>query len=83
MRTVDAVEAGKTFEELLDRVERGEVLVINRDGEPVARLAPALATDDPRERARRACENLARLSRGISLGGHSIKELIDDGQWRP
>ena len=40
-RTVGAFEAKTHLAALLDRVERGEEVVITRRGKPVARLVPA------------------------------------------
>ena len=41
MIEVGAFEAKNTLGSLLDRVERGEEVVITRHGKPVAQLAPA------------------------------------------
>lgn len=38
--TVGAFDAKTKLSELLDRVERGEVVVITRHGTPIAKLAP-------------------------------------------
>jgi prevent-host-death family protein len=40
MTTMTAVEAKKRFRELLDRVARGEEIVITRHDKPVARIVP-------------------------------------------
>jgi len=40
MRTITATEAARGFSELLDRVERGETVVITRGGHDVAELRP-------------------------------------------
>jgi prevent-host-death family protein len=40
MATVGAYEAKTHLAELLDRVERGDTVVITRHGRPVARLVP-------------------------------------------
>lgn len=63
MTSVGAFEAKTHFSQLLERVERGEEILITRRGRPVARLVPAAAPHDPaavmavfrrlRERARR------------------------------
>ena len=42
MSTVTAFEAKTRFGELLDRVSRGEEVVITRHDKPVARLIPDL-----------------------------------------
>ena len=40
MREVPASEAQTHLEQLLDEVERGETIVITRNGRPIARLVP-------------------------------------------
>lgn len=44
MLEIDILEAEKQFDDLLERVERGEEIVITRNGEAVAQLVP-IATD--------------------------------------
>jgi prevent-host-death family protein len=40
MATVTALEAKTRFRELLDRVSRGEEIIITKDEKPVARMVP-------------------------------------------
>jgi prevent-host-death family protein len=40
MREIGAFEAKNTLGSLLDRVQRGEEIIITRHGKPVARLVP-------------------------------------------
>jgi prevent-host-death family protein len=80
MREIGAFEAKNTLGSLLDLVQQGEEVVITRHGKPVARLVRAQDRSDARERARRAAATLAQLSRGVTLGGHSIKSLIEEGR---
>ncbi len=47
MITVGAVQARKTWSALLDRVERGEAIIITRRGKPVAQLVPDFGVTDP------------------------------------
>jgi prevent-host-death family protein len=63
MAKVSAFEAKTRFGELLERVSRGEEVVITRHGKPVARLVPEGATrlDD----VRRAVAGLRELQREI------------------
>ncbi len=72
-------EAKNRLSELLDRVERGESILITRHGRAIAHLVPANA---PRDQARieRAIEGLRELRKGTSLGGLTIRELIDEGR---
>jgi prevent-host-death family protein len=63
MATVTAFEAKTRFGELLDRVSRGEEVVITRHGRPVARLVPE---GTPRhDEVRRSVEGLRDLQRTI------------------
>jgi prevent-host-death family protein len=64
---------------LLDWVAAGEAIVITRQGRPIARLVPAQPEFD-REKAQRAVENIIRVSRGVTLGGLKVKDLINEGR---
>ncbi len=74
---VGAFEAKNTLGSLLDRVEKGEEVVITRRGKPVARLVPAQQTD--KERHRQAVERILNWKRA-DLGGLKIKDLINEGR---
>jgi prevent-host-death family protein len=41
MREMSATEASRNFSAVLDEAERGETIVVSRDGEHVAVIAPA------------------------------------------
>ena len=79
MREIGAFEAKNKLGTLLDLVAKGEEVVITRRGKPVARLVPAGAGFD-REKARRAVENIIARSKGVTLGGLKIKDLINEGR---
>ncbi len=79
MLEVGAFEAKNTLGALLDRVERGEEVLIKRRGKPVARLVPAEGGFD-KAKARRAVAGLLEASRGVTLGGLKIKDLIEEGR---
>ena len=78
MREIGAFEAKNKLGTLLDWVERGEQVVITRRGKPVARLVPAGGFD--RDKARRAVEGIIARSKGVTLGGLKIKDLINEGR---
>ena len=78
MTTVGAFEAKTHFSALLERVARGEEIVITRHGRPVARLFPAVADED--EKVERAIAALKSFRQGATLGGLSWKELRDEGR---
>ena len=64
--------------DLLDRVEQGERIVITKQGRPVARLVPAPSRDLTKVRG--AIARLKAFSAGQSLGGLSWKSLRDEGR---
>ena len=79
MRTVGAFDAKNTFGSLLDMVERGEEITITRHGKPVARLVAPVEKFD-RTEALKAVEEIRKMSKGVTLGGLSIKDMIDEGR---
>jgi prevent-host-death family protein len=75
MATVSAFEAKTRFGELLERVTRGEEIVITRHDKPVARIVPEGA---PRlEDVRRAVGGLRELQQRIALRGRGKARLSD------
>ena len=84
MTTVTAVEAEARFGELLERVAKGEEVVITRHDKPVARLVPegAQRLDD----VRRSVEGLRDLQQRIRrrskarLSDRDVREAIDHGR---
>ena len=79
MREIGAFEAKNKLGQLLDQVEHGEEIVITRRGRAVAKLVPADAGFD-RAKARRAVAGILELSKGATLGGLNIKDLINEGR---
>ena len=76
---VPVYEAKNRLSALIAEVSRGVEITITSRGVPVARLVPA-TPDFDRERARRAAEGLRAASKGITLGGLRIKDLVNDGR---
>lgn len=77
--TMGAYEAKTHFSELLERVEEGAEITITRHGTPVAKMVPIKRKTTPAER-REAIDAMRKLSRGLSLGGLKIKDLIAEGR---
>jgi prevent-host-death family protein len=69
MAEIGAFEAKNSLGSLLDRVERGEEIVITRHGKAVARLVPYIPRVDS-DRARAALERIRarKLHKGKSKG---------------
>ena len=77
--TFGVFEAKNRLTALLDEVEAGHEILITRRGRPVARLVPANSGFDS-ARARQAADNWVRASKGLTLDGLPIKELISEGR---
>lgn len=65
MKELTAVEAKVKFGAVLDAVERGEEIVVTRNGKPVARISPA---EPDRAAQRAAAEKLKDFGKGRILG---------------
>ena len=77
MKQVGVYEAKTHLPALLNEVERGETIVITRHGRPVARLAPV----EPAGRSvAEVIADIRELRKGQTLGGLSIRELIEEGR---
>ena len=86
MATISAFEAKTRFGELLERVSKGEEIVITRHAKPVARIVPegAQRLDD----VRRAVSGLRALQErirgrgkaGLRLSDRDVRSAIDEGR---
>ena len=82
MTEVGTFEAKNKLSELLDRVERGEHVVITRRGKPVAELKPIQQKRDV-EKARAAMRRIRELAKEMNLGPFNWEEwkkLRDEGR---
>jgi prevent-host-death family protein len=84
MTKISAFEAKTRFGELLDRVARGEEVVITRHDKPVARLVPE---GGPRvDEVRRAAQGLRDLQARIrrrskaKVSNREVRAAIDEGR---
>ena len=82
MLEIGAFEAKNTLGALLDRVERGEEVVITRHGKPVARLSPHSGGID-RLQAQAAAERIRARAKSLQLGPfdwEALKQERDQGR---
>jgi prevent-host-death family protein len=79
MREIGTFEAKNKLSELLDLVEHGEEVTITRHGKEVARLVPPRGVVN-REAARAAAQGIREMSKGVTLGGLKIRDLINEGR---
>jgi prevent-host-death family protein len=86
MNTVTALEAKTRFGELLERVARGEEIVITRHDKPVARMVPEGGRNLQEVRMGAAAlklvqeEILKRTKGKAALSDAEVKSAIDEGR---
>ena len=78
MATASAYEAKTHLSELLRRVEKGESITITKYGVPIARLVPMV--DEGKRDVAEVIAAIKELRKGVTLGGISIRELIEEGR---
>jgi len=76
---IGAFEAKNRLSELLRRAEAGEEIAITNRGKVVARLVPPLSGFS-RDMAFGAIGRIRARRKGVTLGGLSIKDLIEEGR---
>ena len=83
MTEIGAFEAKNTLGTLLDRVERGEEIVITRHGRAVARLVPTAGRIDEGQ-VRAAFQRIRERARNLHRSGASDKDFNWETikQWR-
>ncbi|BAY47064.1 prevent-host-death protein [Kalymmatonema gypsitolerans NIES-4073] len=78
MESVGSYEAKTHLPALLERVAKGEEFVITKHGVPIARLVPV---DQNQQRdVRSVIEELKQFRKGHTLGGLSVREMINEGR---
>ncbi|MCI5157269.1 MAG: type II toxin-antitoxin system prevent-host-death family antitoxin [Candidatus Electrothrix sp. AUS1_2] len=78
METVGAYEAKTHLPKLLNRVSRGEKIIITKHGVPVATLQPLkTAHNSP---IKQVISELRAFRRRHRLDGLTIREMIDEGR---
>ena len=77
MKELTAVEAKVKFGAVLDAVERGEEIVVTRNGKVVARIVPA---NEPGMSQEEAVRRLAEFGKGKFLRGLDLRAMRDEGR---
>jgi prevent-host-death family protein len=78
METVGAYEAKTHLPKLLDRVAKGEQIIITRHGSPVAIMQPADRSKQVDVAA--VIRKMRSLRKAHQLGGLSVKDMIEEGR---
>lgn len=80
MTTVGSFEAKTHLPHLLDRVARGERILITRHGRPAAMLVPAPAEEKKDLKQVIADFKAYSKKRGCTRGNLTVREMIDEGR---
>jgi len=78
MQTLGAFQVKTHFSSLLDKVEKGEQIVITKHGHPVAKLVPIHG--NTQELASAAIKRLKEFAKLNKLEGLDWKSLRDEGR---
>jgi prevent-host-death family protein len=79
METVGAFEAKTHLAELLDRVSRGETIIITRHGVPAARLVPVAAV--PAKLSHQdVVDGMRALRRRVKTDSMSVRQMVEAGR---
>ncbi len=78
MESTSASESTIDLTELLDRVERGESVIITRQGKPIAQLMPTTLV--PKRERNEVVRDMLEFGKGRKLKGMSIQKMIDEGR---
>ena len=76
-KKIGASEAKTKLSQLLDEAEAGQEIIIMHHGREAARLVPPRQSAD---RARDAAQRIRAMSKGVTLGGLTIKQMITEGR---
>ena len=79
METVGSFEAKTHLSALLDRVAKGETIIISRHGVPAAKLAP-LAEPEQRMNHQQIVEEMRALRKRVKPGNMSLRNMINQGR---
>jgi prevent-host-death family protein len=78
MATVGSYEAKTHLPRLLEKVAKGERIIITKHGLPVAELVPA--SEKRTTDLKIVIKELKKLRKRIRLGGLSVREMIEEGR---
>lgn len=78
MITVGSYEAKTHLPALLDKVAKGERVTITRRGVPIAVLASV--DESAKKDIGQVIDDIRELRKGVTTGGMSIREMIEEGR---
>jgi prevent-host-death family protein len=79
MKSIGIFKAKRHFSALLDRVARGEKIIIKRRGVPAALIVPVTDTG-PKLTHQEIVDGMRALRKRVKSGGMSVREMISVGR---
>jgi prevent-host-death family protein len=79
MQTIGAFEAKTHLAALLDRVAKGEKIIITRHGTPAAVLAPVAETE-ARLSHQEIVQGMRSLRQRVKPGNMSVRQMVHEGR---
>ncbi len=76
--TITLEDAEARFQEIMRQAEAGERFLVTEEGQAVARITPPAETTVEERQA--VIEKIKAERKGRTLGGLSIKELVNEGR---
>ncbi len=76
--TITLEDAEARFQEIMRQAEAGERFLVTEEGQAVARIEPP-PNSTLAERLE-AIEAIKEIRKGVTLGGLSIKEMVNEGR---
>jgi prevent-host-death family protein len=78
MISVGSYEAKTHLPSLLEKVGKGEEVIITKHGVPIAKLVPV--TEAEKRDRKDVVQSLLKFAKGNSMGGMTIRDMIDEGR---
>jgi prevent-host-death family protein len=79
MDTVGSFEAKTHLAALLDRVAKGETIIISRHGVPAAKLAPIGSPEEPLSH-QQIVNEMRALRKRVKPGNMSVRKMVEQGR---
>jgi len=76
-KKIGSYEAKTHLPALLRKVTHGQHFTITKQGRPIARLVPF---EGEKPNPAQVIDQIRALRKGITLGDHTLKELIEEGR---
>lgn len=81
MREMSVREANQNFSQVISAVEHGEVIIITKNGTPVARIAPQPSGGNADPEWKRAYRDLVKSLKNKTARGYRVGRITEDDKY--